>query len=110
MDFRDFDEAVRRAARDASAAADRIAPVAERVAPAYKAATLAVLPFVSAGAATPFLPFAAALPAQVFLPSQVSIPLFLFSQDFREGIRESAAKDTGSQAVSILFSHFLAPR
>lgn len=109
MDFRDFRRAVEHSARSAGDAADRIAPAAERVAPLFKAGTLMVLPFATAGAAAPLLPFVAVLPSQLFLPIEVQVPLFLFSQTFREGIAGSAATETGPQAVSLLVSQFLTP-
>ena len=110
MDFRDFDKTVRRAARQAEAVAEKATPVAESVAPEYKAGVLAALTYASGGAAAPFVPFLAPLPPQFFLPPVVAVPLFLFSQPFREGIAEHAEKDSAPAAATALFSHFLTPR
>ena len=110
MDFRDFDKAVRHAARQAESVAEKATPIAERVAPAFKAGTLIVIPIASSGTLTWAVPFLAALPAQAFLPPAVSGPLFLFSQPFREGIAEDAEKDSAPAAANALFSHFLTPR
>lgn len=83
MDFSDFRKAVAKTAKD-------LTPAAVAVAPAFKFGTLVVLPFATAGAATPFLPFLAVLPDEAFLPLAVSVPLFALSPEFR---RESTEVD-----------------